>query len=203
MKRLYIYNVALAIVGASLGGPAVANYCHGEGYLKIAYDYGGCGLVLGAVYQSLQTDPDDFNLSTSMLVLNIGAPVWLFSERFSLQLPLVTSLDTEALKWCLMHDTDLMKHTTVSFGFNIEVTDSSCRYSSSLFGHHTPDNDVQLLVLRSLVFPMAKELRSQFSAINTNSNTRICWLLNCISLGHTDSEPRFGFRSGIGKWKHR
>ena len=32
------------------------------------------------------------------------------------------------MKWCLMPDTDLMKHTIVSFGFNVEVTDSSCGY---------------------------------------------------------------------------
>ncbi len=37
------------------------------------------------------------------------------------------------MKWCLMPDTDLMKHTTVSFGFNIEVTDSSCRYVRLLY----------------------------------------------------------------------
>ena len=74
MQRLYIYNAALAIVGASLGGPAVRSIIAGDwGISILLMTIGGCGLVLGAVYQSLQTDPDDFNLSTGMLVLNIGA----------------------------------------------------------------------------------------------------------------------------------
>ena len=32
------------------------------------------------------------------------------------------------MKWCLMPDTEPIKHTTVSFGFNVEVTDSFCGY---------------------------------------------------------------------------
>jgi uncharacterized membrane protein YjjP (DUF1212 family) len=74
MQRLYIYNAALVIVGASLGGPAVRSIIAGEWSISILLmTIGGCGLVLGAVYQSLRTDPDDFTVSTSMLVLNIGA----------------------------------------------------------------------------------------------------------------------------------
>ena len=32
------------------------------------------------------------------------------------------------MKRCLMPDTESVKHTTVSFGFDVEVTDSFCGY---------------------------------------------------------------------------
>lgn len=79
MQRLYIRNGALAVVGASLGAPAVRSVIAGDWSIPILLmTIGGCGLVLGAVYQLLRVDPDDFTVSTSMLVLNIGAACLAF-----------------------------------------------------------------------------------------------------------------------------
>lgn len=74
MQRLYIYSGALAVIGASLGGPAVYSLVAGDWGISIfLVAIGGCGMVLGAAYQPLRTDPDEFTMSTSILILFVGA----------------------------------------------------------------------------------------------------------------------------------
>jgi hypothetical protein len=48
--------------------------------------------------------------------------------EFGIQLGQSTRRTKERVKGCLMPDTESVKHTTVSFGFNVEVTDSFCGY---------------------------------------------------------------------------
>ena len=74
MRRLYIHSATLAVIGVSLGGPAVRSLIAGEwGISILLMTIGGWGLVFGAGYQSLRTDPDKFNISTGLLVVNIVA----------------------------------------------------------------------------------------------------------------------------------
>jgi uncharacterized membrane protein YjjP (DUF1212 family) len=74
MQRLYIYNGALAVIGASLGGPAVRSLMAGDwGISLLLMTIGGCGMILGAGYESLRTDPNEFTISTGLLILLVGA----------------------------------------------------------------------------------------------------------------------------------
>ena len=74
MRRLYIHSATLAVIGGSLGGPAVRSLIAGEWDISILLmTIGGWGLVFAAGYQSLRTDPDKFNISTGLLVVNIVA----------------------------------------------------------------------------------------------------------------------------------
>ncbi|GAA5476388.1 hypothetical protein Hhis01_03824 [Haloarcula hispanica] len=45
-----------------------------------------------------------------------------------MELSQTTFRTKERMKGCLMSNTESVKHTTVSFGFNVEVTDSFCGY---------------------------------------------------------------------------
>ena len=49
-------------------------------------------------------------------------------REFGIELRQSTLRTQERLKRCLMPDAKSVKHTTVSLGFNVEVTDSFCGY---------------------------------------------------------------------------
>ena len=74
MQRLYIYDGALVVIGATLGVPAVRSVTTGVWSLPLLLmTVGGCGLVLAAGSHSVRTDPDEFTVSTRQLALNVGA----------------------------------------------------------------------------------------------------------------------------------
>ena len=74
MERLYVYNGALAVVGFSLAFQAVLSLLAGEQSIPLLLmAIGGAGTVLGASYESLRTDPEEFTVSTTALVALVGA----------------------------------------------------------------------------------------------------------------------------------
>jgi hypothetical protein len=74
VKRLYIYAGAYIVIGGSMGGPAMRSLITGEWSLPVLLlTIGGCGMVLGAVYELLRTDPDEFSISASRLFVVVGA----------------------------------------------------------------------------------------------------------------------------------
>jgi len=74
MKRLYVYNGAFAVIGLSIGFQATLSVFSGEYSLPILLMLsGGSGMVLIAIYESLQTDPDEFRISAAALFGVIGA----------------------------------------------------------------------------------------------------------------------------------
>lgn len=73
VQRLYIYDAALAVIGATMGLPAVRSVIAGEWSAPVLLmTIGGCGLVLAAGFHSLRTDPSEFNISTHMLLLTVA-----------------------------------------------------------------------------------------------------------------------------------
>jgi len=74
MERLYIYNGALAVIGFSLGFPAVRSLIAGDHSISVLLlAIGGGGMIVTAGYELLRTDPDEFNISTAALFAVVGA----------------------------------------------------------------------------------------------------------------------------------
>jgi len=74
VERLYAYNGALAVIGISLGLNAVPSLVAGEQSLPLLLlGIGSIGMVLGAVYESLSTDPAEFEVSAGALLALIVA----------------------------------------------------------------------------------------------------------------------------------
>lgn len=74
MERLYIYNSALAVIGLSLGFPAVRSLISGDHSIPILLmAVGGGGMIVSAGYESLRTDPDEFKISVAALFTLVGA----------------------------------------------------------------------------------------------------------------------------------
>lgn len=69
MQRLYVYNGALAIIGVSLGLGPVLTLKNGESSIVLwLMAVSGGGMVVGAVYESMTTDPDSYSINTSALL---------------------------------------------------------------------------------------------------------------------------------------
>lgn len=74
MERLYIYNSALAVVGLSVGFPAAQPIISGNYSIStLLMGIGGSGMIIGAGYESLRTNPDEFNVSATALFTVVGA----------------------------------------------------------------------------------------------------------------------------------
>ncbi|WP_135829313.1 hypothetical protein [Halorussus halobius] len=75
MERLYTYNAALAVIGVSMGLQAIPSLVAGERSIPLLLlAVGASGLVVAAVYDSLSTDPAEFEVSGGvLLVLVAGA----------------------------------------------------------------------------------------------------------------------------------
>lgn len=74
MERLHVYSGALAVIGLSIGLPAVRSLAAGEhGIPTLLVVVGGGWTVVGAVYESLRTDPDEFRIPAAVLLVLVGA----------------------------------------------------------------------------------------------------------------------------------
>jgi hypothetical protein len=68
MQRLYVYNGALAIIGVSLGLKAGFYLIAGQSSIILwLMAVAGCGMVVGAVYEAMTTDPDGYSINTYAL----------------------------------------------------------------------------------------------------------------------------------------
>lgn len=68
MQRLYVYNGALAVIGVSLGlGPVLALKNGESSIILWLIAVSGGGMVVGAVYEAMTTDPDSYSINTSAL----------------------------------------------------------------------------------------------------------------------------------------
>lgn len=62
------------IIGAAFAVPAVQSIMTDAWSIPLLLStIAGCGVILTAVYRMMQTDPDEFTVSTRMLALHIGA----------------------------------------------------------------------------------------------------------------------------------
>ncbi|QCC52186.1 hypothetical protein [Halapricum salinum] len=74
MERLYVYNGALAVIGLSLGLPAMGSLIAGNYSIPVLLmAIGGGGMIVGAGYESLRTDPNEFTISVAALFALVGA----------------------------------------------------------------------------------------------------------------------------------
>ncbi|MDS0293084.1 hypothetical protein [Halogeometricum luteum] len=74
MERLYVYSGALAVIGVSVGSPAVRSLAAGDRSIPVLLvAVGGGWMVVGAVYESLRTDPDEFRVPAAVLFALVGA----------------------------------------------------------------------------------------------------------------------------------
>ena len=61
MEDLYIYTGSFAVIGASIGGPAVGSLIAGDRSIPILLmAIGGAGMLATAGYELLRTDPEEF-----------------------------------------------------------------------------------------------------------------------------------------------
>ena len=73
MERLYLYNGALAVLGLSFLLNAVASFADGgSNVLILLFAVSGSGLIVGAGYESLRSDPTEFEISAGALFALIG-----------------------------------------------------------------------------------------------------------------------------------
>ncbi len=73
MERMYLYNGALAVLGLSFLLNASATFVAGEwSVTSLLFAVSGGGMILGAGYESLRTDPAEFSISAGALVVIIG-----------------------------------------------------------------------------------------------------------------------------------
>lgn len=73
MERLHIHNGAVAVIGLCMFIPATQSVIAGEHALPtVLVTIGAGGMITGAIYRSIQTDPEEFTLSTARLLLLIG-----------------------------------------------------------------------------------------------------------------------------------
>ncbi|AGB31722.1 hypothetical protein C488_14692 [Natrinema pellirubrum DSM 15624] len=74
MERLYAYNGALAVLGISLGLNALPSLAAGERSIPLLLiAVGSSGMTIGAVYESLSTDPVEFEISAGAFLALIAA----------------------------------------------------------------------------------------------------------------------------------
>ena len=74
MEDLYLYTGSFAVIGTSIGGPAVASVVAGERSIPILLmAIGGVGMLAVAGYESLRTDPAEFTASPLALLALVGA----------------------------------------------------------------------------------------------------------------------------------
>lgn len=74
MEDLYIYTGSIAVVGASVGGPAMRSLVVGNRSIPILLmAIGGGGMLVTAGYKSLRTDSEDFTVPAARLLLIIAA----------------------------------------------------------------------------------------------------------------------------------
>ncbi|TKX81619.1 hypothetical protein [Halorubrum sp. SD626R] len=74
MEDLYIYTGSTAVIGASVGGPAVSSFFAGDRSIPILLmAIGGCGMLVSAGYSLLRTDPEEFTASAASLLLLVAA----------------------------------------------------------------------------------------------------------------------------------
>jgi Na+/citrate or Na+/malate symporter len=74
MKRLYVFNGALVIIGLSLGLPAAQSLIVGDHSIPVLLmALGGGGMIVSAGYESLRTDPEEFTISAAALFALVGA----------------------------------------------------------------------------------------------------------------------------------
>ncbi len=70
MQRLYVYTGALIIIGLSIGVPAASALLSGmTGLPTVLMAIGGVGMVVGAGYEAVRTDPAAFTAPTLVLAL--------------------------------------------------------------------------------------------------------------------------------------
>ncbi|ESS07307.1 MAG: hypothetical protein A07HB70_00581 [uncultured archaeon A07HB70] len=73
MDRLYIYNTTIVVIGLCMFVPAAQSVGAGEYSIPILLlTVGGGGMVSGAIYQSLRTDPEEFEFPAGRLLLLVG-----------------------------------------------------------------------------------------------------------------------------------
>jgi hypothetical protein len=71
---LYIYTGAIAVIGASMGGPAVESLVRGDRSVPILLmAIGGSGMLITAAYRAVRTDPEEFTASAGALLVLAGA----------------------------------------------------------------------------------------------------------------------------------
>ena len=74
MKRLYAYQGALAVIGVSLGLNALPSLVAGERSIPLLLiAVGSSGMIIGAIYESLSTDPSEFEISAGALLVMLAA----------------------------------------------------------------------------------------------------------------------------------
>ncbi|RJX44849.1 hypothetical protein DM826_01725 [Halonotius aquaticus] len=74
MERLYIYTGAFAVIGLSVGGPATRSLAAGDHSIPILLmAIGGAGMTVTAVYEALETDPEEFIASAISIFALVGA----------------------------------------------------------------------------------------------------------------------------------
>lgn len=70
MERLYIYSSAMAVIGLCLFVPAAQSVVTGDQSISILLmTVGGGGMISGAVYKSIRTDPEEFEFHSVRLLL--------------------------------------------------------------------------------------------------------------------------------------
>ena len=68
MKRLYVYDGALLVIGVSFGLPAILSLGAGQSSIPLwLMAVGGGGMVVTALYEAVTTDPDSYSANTYAL----------------------------------------------------------------------------------------------------------------------------------------
>lgn len=74
MEDLYIYTGSFAVIGTSVGGPAVNSLIAGDRSIPILLmAIGGSGMLVITGYESLRTDPKEFTAPAIGLLVLVGA----------------------------------------------------------------------------------------------------------------------------------
>ena len=74
MEDLYIYTGSSAVIGASIGGPAVGSLIAGDRSIPILLmAIGGAGMLATAGYELLRTDPEEFTAPAIALLVLAGS----------------------------------------------------------------------------------------------------------------------------------
>jgi len=74
MKRLYLYQGALAVLGLSFLLNAGTSFAAGDwSTVPLLFAVSGSGLLLGSGYESFRTDPAEFTISAGTLFMISGS----------------------------------------------------------------------------------------------------------------------------------
>lgn len=74
LEDLYIYTGAVAVIGISMGGPAVKSLVAGNHSIPtLLMAIGGTGMLVTAGYKTVRTDPEEFSTSAVRLIILAGA----------------------------------------------------------------------------------------------------------------------------------